>query len=410
MTRLLLISPQANMLLKNNDGHSIIDDIGDDLHVLTDRPSMQLFRTLFSGTIQGAPMRDFADADRTYDNIAEEHARKPFTGVGLIDEATMELAADLRARLGLPGIDPETANRFRDKTRMKELLGAAGLRVPAYLHRVEAEAVRAMLAEHGKLVIKERKGFGSRGVTFVETMQDFESWIARQKRPEAYEVEEFISGPLYNVNAVVLDGRIAFLAVVFNRPGMADVDFSRGAPFVSHILPDGVLQDRFHAYAQQVRATLGLRNGIMHLECFLTPKDEIVFCEVAARPGGGGVMRLIEAQFGLNMARASLQIEMGLREDVLADVRRRPQIASFIGFRLASGGFVRAMPETAALSRPWVDRVTFRKTVGDFAAPAAHCTDFVAHIDYRADDETSFADRADELDAAFRADFQLSQS
>lgn len=410
MTRLLLISPQANMLLRNNDGHSIIDDIGDDLHVLTDRPSLEVLRSLFSGSIQAAPSRDFIDASKIFANIAEEHARRPFTGVGLIDEANMELGADVRARLGLPGIDPETANRFRDKTRMKDLLGAAGVRVPAYLHCVERQAVQTMLASHGKLVIKERKGFGSRGVTFVETMTAFDTWLAGQRRPQEFEIEEFISGPLYNVNAVVLEGRLAFVAVVFNQPGMADVDFSRGAPFVSHILPENDLHRRFHIYAERVLTTLGLQNGVMHLECFLTPGDEIVFCEVAARPGGGGVMRLIEAQFGLNMARASLQIEMGLREEVLATVRRRPEIACFIGFRNAVSGFVRSMPDASAFAHSWVDRVTFRKTVGDFAAPAAHCTDFVAHVDYHAADADSFVTRAEDLDTAFRDGFQLSQS
>ncbi|WP_342627774.1 hypothetical protein AAC691_16995 [Nguyenibacter vanlangensis] len=401
MPRLLLLAPRPSFLFRNNSGACVLDGLSDAVFLLTDTSSARYAAELFSGPIQTLPYPAFASAQKIFAAVEAEHHTQPFTSVGLIDESLMEIAAELRLFLGVEGIDPDLALRFRDKTVMKAILAEAGVRVPSYLHNVERSGVGDLLARHGRVVLKERKGFGSRGVTFIDDLNAFDVWAARTRDPEIFEAEEFISAPLYNVNTIVIGGKIRFTAVIYNEPGMADVDFSSGAPFVSYVLPEGEQQDRFVAYAEQVRAGLGLENGVMHLECFYKSKDEIVFCEVAARPGGGGVMRLIESQFGINMARVSLQLELKRYGDVLSAIRRSAGIACFIGFRSSATGFIRNIASHDDLIRPWVERVSYRKTMTDFVALAAHCTDFIAHIDYRSETTDDFLARATELNAAF---------
>ena len=72
----------------------------------------------------------FADEDAAVD---ETIAALRGTNVDLVEsmwEATMYLAARLRERIGTPGLDVAHTVPFRDKQVMKEVLGAAGIRVP----------------------------------------------------------------------------------------------------------------------------------------------------------------------------------------------------------------------------------------------------------------------------------------
>src|SRR5262245_6889184 len=57
-------------------------------------------------------------------------------------EATMYLAARLRERIGTPGLDVARTVPFRDKQVMKEVLGAAGIRVPRSVRAGTVDAVR----------------------------------------------------------------------------------------------------------------------------------------------------------------------------------------------------------------------------------------------------------------------------
>ena len=58
-------------------------------------------------------------------------------------EATMYLAARLRERIGTPGLDVAHTVPFRDKQVMKEVLGAAGIRVPRSVRAATVEIGRA---------------------------------------------------------------------------------------------------------------------------------------------------------------------------------------------------------------------------------------------------------------------------
>src|SRR5205823_3360212 len=81
----------------------------------------------------------------------------------------------------------------------------------------------------------------------------------------------------------------------------------------SLIVSSGPLHDRIVDFNRRVVAALGIISAVTHLEVFHEPDGDLVFCEIAGRPGGGGVDRLVEQAYGVNLVGAALRLECGLR-------------------------------------------------------------------------------------------------
>ncbi|MFE7935649.1 hypothetical protein ACFU6S_44405, partial [Streptomyces sp. NPDC057456] len=82
--------------------------------------------------------------------------------------------------------------------------------------------------------------------------------------------------------------------------------------FGTALVTRGRLRERIVALNEKALRALGMRDGVTHLELFHTPDDELVFCEVAGRPAGGGIPAVTETQYGINIVEISLRIQAGL--------------------------------------------------------------------------------------------------
>ncbi len=387
-------------------GRSVLEDIPCRITLYTNEASAPCFTGLGSHvTVQRVRWSDLADITRRVEAL---HASAPLDAIGVLDEKMIDFAAELRERLGIPGMVPEQARRFRDKPTMKRLLGPAGVRVPEFAIASDRPAVRSLLRRHGKLVIKPNDGLGSREVVFIDEPGDLDAWYAACDDASRFEAEAFIDGVLYHVNALVRDGKPLLTAAAPYLPGMANIDFGSGAPFASVMLDDDDdLKQRLQAVSDRVIDVLGLERGVTHMECFVTSGSEIVFCEIAARPGGGGIIGMIEAQYGVNYARAALLLEAGLGERVQFDAPRPGLVAGLIGFRLPRSGFLRRIASPEAFGDDWIRSVTIDNAPGSFVAAAAHCTDFVGSFVFVAADRGDYEARRVELTRRFNDALEL---
>ncbi len=329
------------------------------------------------------------------------HAKEGITAVGTLDERSVEFAAVVRAELGLPGMRPELAAHFRDKVTMKRILGAAGIRVPEFCAFADREATTALLRRHGKLVVKPRDGLGSRNVEFVSDEARLDKLAKRLRDPQNYEAEEFITGTLYHTNSIVIGGQVRFTAVAPYLPGMANIDFSEGTPFVSHMLTEGPLYERLCTFSEQAIHALGMTDGITHMELFHSDADEIVFCETAARPGGGGIVHMIEAQYGVNMSLAALLCENGRGEEALAGLRNESRRFGLVGVRNAGMGRVELRIDDRTFAWDWMHHLQLDVQADQFRPPSAHCTDFLGLAIIDAPDEGEFRRRMDQFQRRF---------
>ncbi len=391
MKKLLLLARGDGGLYFDLNGESILKDFPVPVVVLAEKTNAHLFQGLGDNvTVETARYYDIPSVNASVARLEEHHG---LSAIAFLTEELVELAAELREKLNLPGMQLFEAKRFRNKMLMKELLGAAGVRVPENVECVDRMRVEALLVKHHRLVIKPVDGLGSKEVEFVNSASELDAWYAKGKKTKAFEAEEFIDGTLYHLNAVVRNGEALLTASAPYFPGFGNIDFSSGAPFVSAMLISGELKDRFEAFSSRVIQVLGLRDGVTHLECFLKGDGEIVFCEVAARPGGGGIVLMIEAQYGINVPRASLLVQAGLGDQVTINPGRQDEVVGLMGFRHPTSAFIERIASAEAFDDPWIEYVKINRQPGDFVAAASHCTDYIGLLIFSAPDLVAFESR-----------------
>ena len=358
------------------NGQSIFQDLPFKTVLLVDRGNQKQLAQL-AGNLELVTVR-WSDEDALKQTVAQLHQQHQFCGVATVDESNVSLAAELRAQLNLTGMQPAQAEWFRDKVKMKAQLQPFNIRVPLFCECQDKAQVTAILKQFGQIVIKPRAGFGSKQVTFVSHPQELDAWYQENSNEiQHYEAEEFIDDQLFHVNALVIDGQTRLSAAAAYLPGMSNVDFSAGTPFVSVIVEDEQLRNRLIAFSDQVNQAFELQNGVTHLECFVTEKQEIVFCEVGLRPGGGGIVWMIESQYGINYSQAVIALEANEAQLIAQPIDKPNNLSGLIGIRSNLSGFITQTAHNDDFSDEQIRLKHIAVDVGNFKAASAHCTDFL---------------------------------
>ncbi len=228
--------------------------------------------------------------------------------IGTLEELQVPLA-EVRAHFKIPGLGVEAAHNFRDKSRMKDVLRAAG--VPCARHRLCADAAecRAFAAEIGfPLVVKPPAGAGARNTFRVEDAGQLEEWLAvSPPRPErAALLEEFITGHEHSFDSITVGGRTIWSSI--SRYDPTPLEVLRN-PWIQWcvVLPRDISGPEFHAIHEvgpRALAALGMASGMTHMEWFRRRGGSIAISEVAARPPGAQFTTLISYAYDLDLYRA----------------------------------------------------------------------------------------------------------
>ncbi|GAA4840834.1 hypothetical protein GCM10023201_33690 [Actinomycetospora corticicola] len=235
------------------------------------------------------------------------HRVRPVDRVVAASERLLDTAARLRARFGLPGADVAHVARYTDKAVMKQLASAAGIRHAPGSVVHDGDDVHAALARWGRIVLKPRRSSGSQGVTVCADVPQVEAWIAGSLAPGRFLVEAHVSGAMVHVDALVVGGRVrAWDASRYVRDTLA---YQRGAP-LSSVSVEEAGRDAYRAVLEAVVAAWDACDEVLHLEVFDDP-DGPVFCEVAARPGGAGVVDAFRATRGVDLRHARVLLDVG---------------------------------------------------------------------------------------------------
>ena len=212
-----------------------------------------------------------------------------FDRVECLWEPFVELAADLREQLGVPGMSLDTARGFRDKELMKERVEAAGLRVPHHARASSAAEVRAAAAVVGfPLIIKPIAGAGSADTFRCDDAAELEAALAKTQHVKELSVEEFVDGDEFTFDTICINGKPAYWNVAWYRPRPL---ISRTNEWIS---PQVVVlrhpeQAELRGGVQLghgVLAALNMGSGYTHMEWYKKQDGEVVFGEIGARPGG----------------------------------------------------------------------------------------------------------------------------
>ncbi|MET9859701.1 ATP-dependent carboxylate-amine ligase [Streptomyces smyrnaeus] len=218
-------------------------------------------------------------------------------------ESDLLRAARLREVLGIPGQNWDSALAFRDKVLMKTLVAEAGLAVPDFAPIRVLVDLLAFLRQHGyPVVVKPAYGSGSTGTHVLRGPEDL-SRLLNGPLPEYAQVERFVTGTMYVVDGLVVEGEpvTSFVSRYLNDC----LSYRSGTPLGStQLTSDDPLVPRLIDFAHRVLGALPTpRCTSFHLEVFHTPEDELVLCEVASRTGGALTAAAIRAASGIDLDR-----------------------------------------------------------------------------------------------------------
>lgn len=211
-------------------------------------------------------------------------------------EPLVMVAARLREKLGIPGMSVDTVRGFRDKQLMKERVAAAGLRVPKAKRVKSIPDAWTALEEIGyPAIIKPISGAGSADTYRVGSKADMERILPHMRHVEEAICEEFIEGDEYTYDTVAIDGVPVLESVTQYIPNALEM---RSNEWVSPVMLS--VRDLTQPHIKPglelgrgVLKALGMGDGMTHMEWFRTSSGEVVFGEIACRPGGACVVDMM---------------------------------------------------------------------------------------------------------------------
>lgn len=262
-----------------------------------------------------AHVRDALDADeleRAVRAAASALGHRVDTLLGILEPLQIPLAI-VRERLGVAGMDAETARNFRDKARMKDLLTGHGL--PCAAHRLcasSAEAIAFAEAIGLPLVVKPPAGAGARNTFRVDTLADLETHL-RSAPPTSRApvlLEEFLRGREYSFDSITRNGHHLFHSIIEYHPTPLEV---MREPWIQWavLLPrhlDGPEFREIREAGPRALAALGMVTGMSHMEWFRREDGTIAISEVAARPPGAQFTTLHSWAHDLDFYRAWVRL------------------------------------------------------------------------------------------------------
>ena len=134
-------------------------------------------------------------------------------------EPLMILAAQVRERMGLPGMSQVETVPFRDKEAMKQVLDAAGIRTPHHYTGKTADDVRRALQKVGyPAIVKPIAGAGSADTYRIDNSTQAEEVIGKLKHVDEVSIEEYIDGEEFTFDTICSGGRILFYNICWYRP------------------------------------------------------------------------------------------------------------------------------------------------------------------------------------------------
>ncbi len=234
------------------------------------------------------------------------------------DEYCVVECARLRVATGLPARHPADLEGYRDKVLMKRRLAAAGVAVPRHLTLEPAVTSSGAVADHVvasvglPAVVKPRDEANSRGVEVLHDRQALLAWLARHDGETGWQVDEYVTGALGHVNALVRHGDVQPVQVGGYLGPLLGFEHGRvlGGWSVPHASAQAAAA---HELNERVVRALGADGDfVVHTEFATTPDGRLVVLETAARAPGALVSEVARVHAGVQLEVANLRLQAGL--------------------------------------------------------------------------------------------------
>ena len=220
-----------------------------------------------------------------------------------LDDFDVEMAAELRDHMRLPGLGASQARYFRDKLAMRTQAQAHGIAVPAFVPVLNYDRLRTFMAQvPAPWVLKPRSEASAMGIKKLHHADEL--WPLLEElgdRQSFFLLEQFLPGDVYHVDSVIDGGQVRFAATSkYGLPPMTV--YQGGGVFATSTLPHGGPEaTALQKINRALVAAMGLDVGVTHAEFIHSHVDgRYYFLEVASRVGGAGIDLLVEHATGVN--------------------------------------------------------------------------------------------------------------
>lgn len=369
---------------------------------MSTRPAAPLANRFFDHVLKA----DYYNAEQALAAVREfekETGLRPDAVVPVI-EMTVHVSVAIARHYDLPTLSDDCLALARDKHAMKLAFERAG--VPCARHRTfgTLDELRAAADELGlPLVLKPRDFAGNVGTVLVSSAEDLPAAFdyCRDGLLEVaptydfadgrYQAEEFVDAP-YEVSVEVanLGGERAVLAVTDKSKA--------GAPYFSEmgqLVPSAETHNEaLRQVALDACEALLIDRGVAHVEV-LVDGDRLSVVEVATRPGGDGIMDLVERVYGYSPYDVHIASYHG-------SIDRLPEFPT-VPLGIGATAFLKTPPGTVTEVRPLPD-TTHREITLHPTAKAGDRSRSDGSYMARAGILECFADGPDHDPRAFRAE------
>ncbi len=270
----------------------------------------------------GIPYADEYFNVSTIDIDGVVEVAKHFKPDGIMTLATdmpMRAVAAACRELGLPGISPDTALKATDKAEMIKAFEAHGVEHPWYYVVSDRSAFDSIVQRASyPCIMKPTDNAGSRGVVLChdksELIKGYE-YASHESRGGAVIIEEYLQGPEFSVEVMVVDGVPHVLQITDK--------ITTGAPHfveMGHTQPTSQPQEakeKIKDLACKAVKAVGINVGPAHVEMILTDKGPKMV-ELGARMGGDCITtHLVPLSTGIDMVAATIRLACGEEANIV---------------------------------------------------------------------------------------------
>lgn len=241
-----------------------------------------------------------------------------------IAEVDLIRAARLRERFQLAGQTLSSAMSFRDKVLMKKIAQQAGVPTPPIIRLEQPIDLIQFVQTHGyPIIVKPIDGVGSKNTHLLHTRHDLIQFL-KEDFSSSYVAEGFVNGDLCHVDGVIVDHQIRFICAskYINTP----LRYREKGYLGSYLLhPDNPLSKRLLQQTKHILQHFQVPSTTtFHAEWFHTPDDELLFCEIASRTGGGKIIQTVTHAFGVDLFQSFVEPQCNL--SFLSTIKQASQV------------------------------------------------------------------------------------
>lgn len=231
-------------------------------------------------------------------------------------EYYMRFSNDFARRLGLECLSEEQVSWVRDKVLMKDKFRNIGLKTVEYSPIKSIEDIKSFYLKSGnkKIVVKPRSGMNSLDVYVLNNIDDIESLPIDLSKGN-YMVELFTPYHEWSIESLVQNGKVldSYLTYIPSSTIEAAINCKLNCHMQLIEYPN-YFETNPKTYIQTIVDGMGLKNGAMTIEVFVSPSGEIYASEMGWRFPGCQTTTNISISRGFNIY--DTLIDISIHKDV----------------------------------------------------------------------------------------------